>query len=203
MKNNKGVSSISIILIIIGILVLGGGAYYFLTKKIQEPGGCTLEARICSDGSAVGRSGPNCEFTQCPTEEASDWNIYKNEEYGFEMKYPKWWNVYELNKRILFKDTPLEDIPSEWLNIDVKDSEYNFSNYDFSKEEMVSKIIGKEEITISNLNGFRYTFYPKSEYYILTEYIILNYKERGWALSYSGLSQGLENQILSTFKFIQ
>lgn len=27
---------------------------------------CTLEAKICPDGSAVGRSGPNCEFAACP-----------------------------------------------------------------------------------------------------------------------------------------
>ncbi|MFA6534489.1 MAG: hypothetical protein WCT37_04975 [Patescibacteria group bacterium] len=27
---------------------------------------CTAEAKICSDGSAVGRAGPNCEFTPCP-----------------------------------------------------------------------------------------------------------------------------------------
>jgi len=27
---------------------------------------CTMEALICPDGSAVGRSGPNCEFAACP-----------------------------------------------------------------------------------------------------------------------------------------
>lgn len=27
---------------------------------------CTLEAKLCPDGTAVGRSGPNCEFVQCP-----------------------------------------------------------------------------------------------------------------------------------------
>ncbi len=27
---------------------------------------CTLEAKICPDGSAVGRTGPNCEFAACP-----------------------------------------------------------------------------------------------------------------------------------------
>lgn len=27
---------------------------------------CTMEAKICSDGSSVGRTGPNCEFTPCP-----------------------------------------------------------------------------------------------------------------------------------------
>jgi len=28
---------------------------------------CSLEAKICADGSSVGRTGPNCEFTQCPS----------------------------------------------------------------------------------------------------------------------------------------
>ena len=27
---------------------------------------CTMEAKICSDGSSVGREGPNCEFRACP-----------------------------------------------------------------------------------------------------------------------------------------
>lgn len=27
---------------------------------------CTMEAKMCPDGTAVGRSGPNCEFAACP-----------------------------------------------------------------------------------------------------------------------------------------
>lgn len=27
---------------------------------------CTLEAKLCPDGSSVGRTGPNCEFAPCP-----------------------------------------------------------------------------------------------------------------------------------------
>jgi hypothetical protein len=27
---------------------------------------CTMDAKICPDGSAVGRAGPNCEFAECP-----------------------------------------------------------------------------------------------------------------------------------------
>ena len=30
------------------------------------PKACTEEAKLCPDGSAVGRTGPNCEFAQCP-----------------------------------------------------------------------------------------------------------------------------------------
>jgi hypothetical protein len=32
---------------------------------------CTQEAKLCPDGSAVGRTGPNCEFTACPTSAAT------------------------------------------------------------------------------------------------------------------------------------
>jgi hypothetical protein len=33
---------------------------------INSPVACTQEAKLCPDGSAVGRTGPNCEFSLCP-----------------------------------------------------------------------------------------------------------------------------------------
>lgn len=36
-------------------------------KAVESPLACTMEAKLCPDGSAVGRSGPNCEFAECPT----------------------------------------------------------------------------------------------------------------------------------------
>lgn len=37
----------------------------------QPPEGqvCTRDAKVCPDGSAVGRTGPNCEFAACPATE--------------------------------------------------------------------------------------------------------------------------------------
>ncbi len=37
-------------------------------NEVVSPGikACTMEAKICPDGSSVGRSGPNCEFAPCP-----------------------------------------------------------------------------------------------------------------------------------------
>ncbi|MDP2709375.1 MAG: hypothetical protein Q8O93_05045 [bacterium] len=60
---------IIILSVLIAILVLGGtayGIYYWLDEPAQT--GCTMEAKLCPDGSAVGRSGPNCEFAACPVE---------------------------------------------------------------------------------------------------------------------------------------
>ncbi|PCC69560.1 hypothetical protein SAMN02745121_06367 [Nannocystis exedens] len=33
------------------------------------PKACTKEAKVCPDGSTVGRIGPNCEFAPCPVPE--------------------------------------------------------------------------------------------------------------------------------------
>lgn len=38
---------------------------YFFAKTGQKA--CTMEAKVCPDGSTVGRTGPNCEFSACPT----------------------------------------------------------------------------------------------------------------------------------------
>ena len=35
----------------------------------EEPVACTLEAKVCPNGSTVGRTGPDCEFTSCPLSE--------------------------------------------------------------------------------------------------------------------------------------
>lgn len=37
-------------------------------SPIYPPIQCTQEAKICPDGSSVGRTGPNCEFAACPGE---------------------------------------------------------------------------------------------------------------------------------------
>ena len=33
---------------------------------------CTMEAKLCPDGSYVSRSGPNCEFAPCPEESVDE-----------------------------------------------------------------------------------------------------------------------------------
>ncbi|MFZ2694055.1 MAG: hypothetical protein WAX85_02075 [Minisyncoccia bacterium] len=54
-----------------GILILlsFGSIYYKLKSKIlvsQKPIACTQEAKLCPDGSYVGRTGSRCEFSECP-----------------------------------------------------------------------------------------------------------------------------------------
>ena len=48
------------------VAAVAGGAYWYLSQFVQPGTACTLEAKLCPDGSSVGRTGPNCEFAACP-----------------------------------------------------------------------------------------------------------------------------------------
>lgn len=45
-----------------------GDDVYIVPWVENEPIACTMDAKICPDGSAVGRVAPNCEFAPCPGE---------------------------------------------------------------------------------------------------------------------------------------
>lgn len=67
------------IIVIAIVLVVGGLAYAFTrpTPPAVTDGNqvaCTMDAKMCPDGSYVGRTGPNCEFAACPSGETSTMN---------------------------------------------------------------------------------------------------------------------------------
>lgn len=101
------------------ILFIGLFGGYYLTKSsisekpISQPTGkaCTQEAKICPDGSSVGRTSPNCEFSPCPeisntqpsptpylnrepdgSAATANWKTYTSK-CGLEFKYPLLWKV--------------------------------------------------------------------------------------------------------------
>lgn len=58
----------AIVLIAVGVLLIVNER---VAKAPTDGRACTQEAKLCSDGSAVGRTGPNCEFALCPAEVAA------------------------------------------------------------------------------------------------------------------------------------
>lgn len=57
------------ILIALGVIIIiiaGFGIYKFNFTNDDIYFACDMDAKICPDGSSVGRIGPNCEFASCP-----------------------------------------------------------------------------------------------------------------------------------------
>lgn len=55
--------------VILGMIVLAGavtGAFFYFNYQSTGQVACTEEAKLCPDGSYVGRTGPKCEFSKCP-----------------------------------------------------------------------------------------------------------------------------------------
>ncbi|MFA6227108.1 MAG: hypothetical protein WC631_01330 [Candidatus Paceibacterota bacterium] len=72
MNKQKGFL-VPLAIVVIALLVIGSGVYVYKNKRtINPPVACTMEAKICPDGSAVGRIGPKCEFAPCPTDIISE-----------------------------------------------------------------------------------------------------------------------------------
>jgi len=72
--------NIVMILGVVLLLVVVGFAGYYVGRNNNNPNTpagivppsqnnvvCTMDAKICPDGSSVGRTGPQCEFAPCPT----------------------------------------------------------------------------------------------------------------------------------------
>src|SRR3989304_9728551 len=98
----KGFAPVIALIVIAVVAAVAGGGYYFLKLKTPEPKVCTADAKICPDGSSVGRIGPNCEFAPCPkplpssppSVGTSNWKTYTK--LGYEIKYPPSFNLVEI-----------------------------------------------------------------------------------------------------------
>lgn len=56
------IATVVIVVLVSAVVWIAG------VREAVAPSGqvCTMEAKMCPDGSAVGRTGPNCEFAACP-----------------------------------------------------------------------------------------------------------------------------------------
>ncbi|MDP3882770.1 MAG: hypothetical protein Q8Q48_01810 [Candidatus Staskawiczbacteria bacterium] len=111
MQKQKGFI-LPIVIAVIAIAILGGAGYFvYQNYSAPKPIACTLEAKICPDGSSVGRTGPNCEFAECPefSDQTAGWQTYSNNDIGYEIQYPEPYAIKTANCYAWKKDKNLND----------------------------------------------------------------------------------------------
>jgi len=100
------------------------------TSTSSEQTICTLDAKVCPDGTAVGRTGPTCEFAACPGETPAQSKVIdctpeqKGAEACIELYSPVCASV-----QIQCVTTPCEPIPKTFSNSCFACSEHSVDSY--------------------------------------------------------------------------
>lgn len=152
------------------------------TKPETNQVACTMEAKICPDGSSVSRGGPNCEFAACPNEEIQSSPLesqkvkqeYKSTQFTYSFEHPKSWvpsrTSNDDGELIILSDNEKNTmeisaakLPTEglekFLQDRVKDYEISsFSQNPQYKSESVYKLGGfpTKEISYRSMDGIGY-----------------------------------------------
>lgn len=118
----------------VGLMVMAAYLVFFSSSNWLLPSdnsqvACTQEAKICPDGSAVGRVGPNCEFTECPEieytpggyiQEVMDgWTSHFSQRYHYGFQYPDSWDF----------------VPYQEEDVQVLAGTHTLQNYDLNEVE--------------------------------------------------------------------
>ncbi len=187
-----------------------------LKDKCQDIGCIALFN--CKEGEVVCKDN-KCEF-QKETDnndqfDTSDWQTYRNEGLGFEMRYPENWFVYERSdqKRVYIqtteghvsKATMQSDFKRIWIG-------YSFDELSERNEDYLKEYPGIKKYSIKNgeilMNVYEYKSIDSGEI-VITAYWT---KDNNNYLAASAVEVGQKNakeqvvilkQILSTFKFIE
>lgn len=130
-SNQKGIASLIIILIVVGILVIGGGTvYYFMLNQKSN------------------RSESNISNSNATADETASWKIFRDDRYGFEMKYPPELEISETEQEGAIYFHEIRDdgyLTSPWLSIQIlslsdsndQQKEYGDRKTDTKKSEII------------------------------------------------------------------
>ena len=77
-------------LVVFVLLIAAGFVLWPKLSRAPDQTLCTMEAKLCPDGSYVGRTGPACEFAACPGESGAIlWKAVGDTAQGIIFQYPE------------------------------------------------------------------------------------------------------------------
>jgi hypothetical protein len=172
--------------IIIGILVIAGvvGASLYFVKKQSPPSPVEQQAPIATPPEAQEK----VPSEKAPADGTANWKTYRNEKYGFEIKYPPGFFYSEENEGVRFIENEWENITGNFPYIGIDILQTTSSIEDFFKEEK-KRLVNEGYRFFENGCDMRCVSKQAKEIVVVKEIKALKY--RVW-----GVSGGNDNVII-------
>lgn len=204
------------------ILVIGSAvwsAYFWWQNYGREPVVCTMEAKLCPDGSYVGRVGPKCEFSACPLVTNSpspnptiNWQTFGSQALGFTFQYPAEYAAPQERENYLSLISPLN--PDRGRGFEAQNGELKIEIVVEPGQENDStlKCWNDHSSEGGRLTGQSEIFFNGAKTMLLNweglgtgQFLCVNHNGRRYLINKypaETTRQGEYNNILATFKFL-
>lgn len=201
---NKGISTSIAIEIIFILVILVAGFTCWQYGEIRKEESNVLEVQIPEKRETAGSSSGFLA--------TEGWNIYRNEEYGFEVRYPKGWMIENQGTYLLFYNPKEQDIYP--VQISFLENPEKLSTKEWIEDKISSHaIFSIGVISEKNINGISVIKLTESGRVRLPQGDLIE----GWFEKesvYAGrgntiynltavINHEYFNQMLSTFKFVK
>lgn len=180
---------ISIVAVII-LTLIGGGVWYWQKSETVNP-------------PVTENENPKSE-----TINTDDWQTYRNEEYGFEVKYPSTWLLNNTQSSIYIKYKKdwefgmKEGFSAFGVSIIKENLQEFIKSYDsdFLDGEPLTRIIKEEKYDLEGIPATKLT--SNNAEGVNGNFIFVKYNKNNYLITFNE-NEKRHKEILSTFKFIK
>jgi hypothetical protein len=197
----------TIILILVLVIAVGAGVLWYADNYVKK-------LVINNNGNGDKTNGDKTEEI-----DTSGWQTYRNEEYGFEVKYPEDFDmelppensstIIEIHKLLKYTEFNGSKIVEDLLSLSVRKVNNDLTlegyvNWLNNSDPMFPKVENQSEYIIDNvavkkLSGSRAENIGKNDIHD----IFIRRNNKSYVIRYNHEDSAIQNKILSTFKFIK
>jgi len=203
---------LTILIIVIVCVVVAGGMFWYVKQNKQKPVNSPVtdnekEQNNTSDSSSIASTTEEIATLTTEQVDTSNWETYRNEEYGFEVKYPEDYIIKKIEGGIYLKHPSVDLVPIHppkggAVSIALTKTKIEDEIKSIEKSDPpFTRVRSQKEYILDDVKGTEIvgTVAEGLDFYE----IFIKYNNKEYLIDYGDIGLDYSKEILSTFKFIK